>query len=192
MNWTIICIAIIAASVGIIWYFKTRKGKGKTKTLPVKMPKSFDYSYPTPFGVMIYSVVAIPEDKKSAVFAAVENGINTQIITSSRHNPTWDKARSLEDYRVAFIEPEATNQDGSPALLYNGRIQTAGTVLGVGRDGYSPIIIVLPHQQNQGWAHLQYLAESARNESEHWAESQNDEAMFYRFAVENDFHPHWE
>jgi hypothetical protein len=162
----------------------------------------------TPGGVFVNACVDVPPD----ALAAIERGIAHQIRNSSHYNPAWPAFRKLNEYQVFLVPPTAHNVEtapGSPALLVKYQdesgnvlsIQSAGTCIGVdgaifGRniglqhDGRYPSI-VLPEQSAEQWKYLNYLEESARNESEHIAEWNNDKAMFYSFAITGDVHPHF-
>lgn len=167
-----------------------KNSSGNNNQLPVKVPTSFAYFYTTPKGVSISSVVELPVDKKELILNTIDKGILTQITTCGDKYPSWTSVRNNSDYNLMFIEPDRINQDGSPALMYKGIYQTAGTVIGLNNDGYSPTTIVLPHQGGQNWAYLYYLEQSSRNESEHFAEWYNDKNIFQYYANANDVHPH--
>jgi hypothetical protein len=139
-----------------------------------------DYAYRTTKGASVRSSVPVPE----AALAAIDEGVSAQI---SRMPAEWMNVRRVADYSVRFTDPEAWNQDGSPALVVGG-IQTAGTVKGLGSGG--DVYILLPHQQSVDWRYLDYLMHSAWHEAEHYSEWFNDREVFDRYAVANDVHPH--
>jgi hypothetical protein len=153
---------------------------------PVPLPDNYRFAYTSPGGVRVFSVVEVPLDSLNAV----DEGIRIQIEAYRRFYPNWTKFQSLDKYTVRFIAPQAINMDGSPALIHRAGIQTAGTTYGTGRDGNKPPTIVLPHQANQNWLFRDYLVESARNESEHVTESENNLDLFFRLATGGDCHPH--
>jgi hypothetical protein len=135
-----------------------------------------DYSYRTSGGARVTSPVAVPAE----ALAQIDRGLNEQI---ARMPADWMNVRRVAD----FTDPQAWNQDGSPALVVGG-IQTAGTVKGLGGGG--DIYILLPHQQAVDWRYGDYLMHSAWNEAEHFSEWFNDKAVFNQYAVANDVHPH--
>jgi hypothetical protein len=83
-----------------------------------------------------------------------------------------------------------------------GEVQSAGTCIGVDGAIFIPhkgpvqdprySSIILPEQSAENWQYLNYLEESARNESEHVAEWHNNRQMFATFAIVGDVHPHFE
>lgn len=155
----------------------------------VPMPNAFPVNVTSPGGVWVIADVPVP----SEALTAIDEGIALQIERSSFYNPTWVNKRHLSDYKVMFVDPMATNVEtdpGSPALIVHG-IQTAGTVVGVGGDGCNVNFILIPHQAASNWTHIDYLKQTARNESEHDAEWANDPVIFRSFAISGDVHPHW-
>lgn len=168
--------------------FKCGEGEQIT-TVPDNLP----ISVTTPHGVKIRSVVPVPMQAQTAI----ETGILTQIQKTSAfydggsNGGPWTQKRSLADYRVIFIDPQATNMDGTPAVMVRG-IRSAGTVRGVGDDGWSEDSLILPHQADTNWRYLDYLRDAARFESEHDAEWANDKRVFYYFSQPGkDVHPHF-
>lgn len=197
--WIVLFISIIAAVVGLIWYFKRRRIQNsrakKIAGLPIDYPTAIPYIYHRPETPYISSVVPVPEE----AIQAVTEGLK-QTIRSVRHRfPHWKNALQPSDYNILFIQPAAVNQDGSPALLVKvrgidgsviDRIQSAGTVIGLPGQYVAPPNIVLPHQSDQNWQYLDYLKNSARFEGEHFVELLNDLAVFYQYVGANDIHPH--
>ena len=157
----------------------------KVSQPPTPLPDNFPYKLTTPQGAKVFSVVAIPNE----ALTSIDSGLNIQINSAKRFY-NWSKFQKASDYTIRFIEPQVTNQDGSPAIFARG-IQTAGTTFGTGRDGSYPPTIVLPHQSATNWRYANYLIQSARNESEHVAESENDLTLFFQRANANDCHPHF-
>lgn len=174
----------------------------------VGIPKSeagFKIVTRTPGGSCVRSVVAVPPE----ALAAIDTGIRTQIERAGSYNPTWTRKTNLNQYRVLFVEPSTfhaphprdgekcttlVNTPGSPCLLVKG-VQSAGTVIGAGTmSPLGQIYIVLPHQQGQQWRFLDYLAASARNESEHDRECSEEGLQgenCIKFQTQSDVHPHW-
>jgi hypothetical protein len=176
-------ITVFAAFLLLAFAVTGFKGCGKTADLyraadGYGIPTSdiqFTKHYTTPGGSIVDSVVDVPP----AALQALDDGVRIQIEAINRARPDWNLGRTLKEYRFAFIEPtrngvtgqrcvNVETDPGSPCLYIKG-IQTAGTVLGI--QPFSPLkdhpVIVLPHQGASGWSHLDYLRNSARNESEH-------------------------
>lgn len=136
-------------------------------------------------GVTVVSPVVVPD----AALDAIDEGIAIQI---SKMPATWAQARRVTDYPVHFVAPEATNQDGSPALIVSGT-QSAGTVAGTlcglnsGGASGTPYL-KLPYQTD--WQYLDYLRNSVQFESEHLSESKNDCQEFMKWTGPSDRHPH--
>jgi hypothetical protein len=152
--------------------------------LPVKLPTHWQYVIDLPDTPYIQSNVPISDE----IIATIRNGLRLQISAVTALKPTWVFKKRIEDYNVAFIDPQATNMDGSPALLIRG-IQSAGTCIGVGDDGLSESAIILPHQSATNWRYVDYLRDSVRHESEHIVLWANDRALFYYYVGANDIHP---
>lgn len=169
MSDTILFILILAAAiggiVGIVFFVRNRANEKKRETvisnLPIKMPKAeaFRYTYEWPGCPYVTSVVPVP----TKALDLLKQGIEMQITLRPRD---WTAYSNPSDYDVALIDPDATNMDGSPALMVNG-IQAAGTVIGLRDSSYTPTLIVLPHQQATDWCFNDYLMRSARHEGEH-------------------------
>lgn len=141
----------------------------------------------------------LPDDDafQKPIGDAVVAGLEQTIRSATYHNPTWHNYTSSGQYKVLMIRKQATNMDGTPALITNG-VQTAGTVINVWSDGTSrggEPIIVLPQPDNleqfKDPAYLSYLKNSARHEGEHVIEYVNAIGVFITKAVEGDIHPHW-
>jgi hypothetical protein len=201
---TILVILAIAAAAAGIWYF-SRKQKAWDVDAAIwralsgfGIPKSkamFAYTYTTPQGVAVRSTVAVP----GSALQSIDDGINNQIIRHNAAYPKWDKGKTFPEYRLLFVDPMAFNEftdPGSPALLVNG-VQTAGTVLGMIEGNLSPVkepYIVLPHQQDSQWSHVDYLMHSAWNEGEHFREWLNRDnepvGKWKEYEGPNDVHPH--
>ncbi len=165
---------------------KSNLKTGEIDNLPTKIPTQFVPQVWTPKGVGVISVV---DNIPAEALLKIDEGVEGAIRSYRAVQPTWNAVPS--DYLVMFIEPQATNMDGSPAVLVNG-IQSAGTVIGVGSHArlYSPPVVVVPHQKATNWRHLKYLKFSVWNEFEHRLEAQFNESLFYYYAVINDSHPH--
>lgn len=192
MNFQIIIgIIIVAACTGaFIWLFLWR-GRDKDDVwdglTDLGIPKDHarwkhDYS-DAPY---TRSTVEVP----SHIFPVVNLGIKGTIFRWGSKFPQWTKARELSDYRVLFVDPQATNRDGSPAVRVKG-IQSAGTTIGLGE---APITerpyLVLPHQADSGWRYTDYLRDSAANEAEHFIAGSNNLIVFWWFLGRRDIHPH--
>jgi len=91
---------------------------------------------------------------------------------------------------MLFIDPMATNRDGSPAIKVKG-IQSAGTTIGLGE---APITerpyLVLPHQGDSGWRYTDYLRDASANEADHYIAGCNNLIVFWWFLGRRDIHPH--
>lgn len=193
MKRLLLTLLILAAATA----FKCGSGDGGSGQPPVgntgrsgiTLPDTWVPQQWTAGGVPVVSVVAVPPE----ALARIDIGIMRQIACYDRVQPSWGVGRQLSEYLVIFIDPMATNQvtePGSPALIAYG-VQTAGTVLGAGRDGYNgPTTIVLPHQAATNWRYLNYLEAAVGNESEHVREWWNSEGTFYNYAIAGDVHPH--
>jgi len=189
-------IALISLGVAGLIYFLRYKLKnpplvpiGTNQSVPI--PGRFPFSYARPDGGEILSVYPIAEDLLPTVAGYIQRGLADMIAATSYHNPGWTKMPTTGDYPVWFIEPMATNQDGTPALLVYG-VQSAGTTLNVGyTDGIDrgTPVIVLPAQA--AWNFLDYLQTSTHNEGEHAREWVCDQAIFWKFTGAYDVHPHW-
>lgn len=179
----LIFLAIIVAIVGAVVYFGFLRKR--IFRLAIEIP-NLPYQFTTPRGVRVRSTVPVPDSALSTIDA----GIMRQLVRASAAHPDWSSYAVLSDYDVMFIDPQATNQinyPGSPAIVVHG-IQAAGTCIGLG-DGYIKPTIVLPHQAASGWTFMEYLAESARNESEHVRLWNNDLQLFGFYTGTNDIHP---
>jgi hypothetical protein len=160
----------------------------------------------SPGGVCVRSTTDVPPE----ALAAIDRGIQTQIEKAGAANPSWTRKTSLSQYRVLFVDPSTFHDPhprsgekcvnlestpGAPCLLVDGGNQSAGTI--AGGSQVSPIdriYLVLPHQTAQGWKFLDYLQESARNESEHDRECSEEGLQgptCLKFQGANDVHPHW-
>jgi uncharacterized protein (DUF736 family) len=145
-------------------------------------------------GVQVFSKVEVP----SEALKAVDKGLWLQI---DRMPAEWSRGRHPSEYRIEFVEPQAWNQDGSPALIAGGT-QTTGTVRGINTDpAKDDMVILLPHQEAVGWRYLALesgqgaIVGGAWSESEHvaerWASIQlNDPEIFTKWVGPNDVHPH--
>lgn len=199
MDWKI--AVTIAFCIGLyLWVaysrgffpFKKAKKPNKTTASGIILPDTFPYQYTRPDGGYIFTVYPIPPDLQAEVLRRIVVGLQRSIDTIRFHNPTWTRMMRTVDFTVvAFIEPMATNRDGSPALLVGGH-QSAGTVINVGypdnRERGEPYIIA-PAQRD--WTYLDYLEATIYNEAEHAVEWVNDKAIFWLFTGGNDVHPHW-
>lgn len=153
----------------------------------VHLPGTPRYAVNTPGGVLVISDVTVPAD----ALTAIDEGITNQITRINAAWPGWTVGANLNEYKVFFIDPTATNQDGSPAILVYG-IQSAGTTIGVANDGFPYSVLVLPHQQATNWRYRDYLMRSAWHESEHDREWHNNQGVFYYFVQPGmDVHPHF-
>ena len=184
----IVVIGILAGvAVFLFFFLRHRKTKIVVSSVPVTLPPSFPYFWGEHGQPGIQSVVDVP----IAARQAVAEGILNQIVRIDAAKPSWDAYKNLTDYVVYFIDPQATNtvnDPGSPALIIRG-VQAAGTCIGVGNDGVSLPIIVLPHQAASDWIYLDYLMHSAWHESEHIRLWQCDRTTFWYFTGANDIHP---
>lgn len=167
---------------------KESKPNGTVNGLPVPFPSTFAFNKYSPKGVYIVANVDVPE----SAISAIEAGISGAIRSYRASQPSWTNKLNESDFIVAFIDPHGISQidlPGAPILKVSG-ISSAGTVIGVGGQKFSPAIIVLPHQQAQNWQFLKYLKFSTWNEGEHDIEHANSIEVFMTYAVSNDVHPH--
>jgi hypothetical protein len=175
-------ILVVIAAVVLLVVVRRRNGS-------VDVPEPQDTaSISTPGGASVFSNVAVPHE----ALLASDEGIQKAI---ERMPAEWTGGRNISDYRIEFVEPQAWNQDGSPALIAGG-IQTAGTVKNIRGDG-SEMIIVVPHQEAVAWRFLDYLTGTIWSESEHCGEYRaciqlNDPEIFWKWARlgADDTHPH--
>ena len=161
-----------------------RDANGNITNLPTTIPTVFTAQEFTPLGVRITTVTPINDQR---VYRAIDEGVSGAIRSYQAVQPTWQI--SPAEFDVMFINPQVLNEDGSPAILVHS-VQSAGTVIGVARQPFSPVMIVLPHQKDMDWRYLKYLKFSAWNEAEHFLEWRFSQPLFYTFAVANDVHPH--
>lgn len=189
----LIIIAIVATIAAVVYFARKKRAKKRVAEvlakLPIDLPETFPFAYTTPRGVGISSVAAIPEHLRAVVFNAIDEGIQYLLTATRARYPNWQNANSHGDYGIYFLEPTATNLDGSPALMING-IQSVGTVIGIANDGFPFPSLVLPHQAATDWRYLDYLMRSVWFEGEHLREHSNDLAVFYSYLGANDIHEH--
>lgn len=150
-----------------------------------------------PSGGWVFLEIEANADQKKLIGESIEAGLKQTIAGAKLHNPGWYVYTQPASYGIVMIRKQATNQDGTPALLVNGNIQTAGTVINAYTDGNprgGEPVIVLPQPDQwppAGDPYWSYLQASARNEGEHVIEWRNDLSEFLRRAVTADIHPHW-
>jgi hypothetical protein len=183
----ILVIAAAAAMIAVAIYLRQRRksGGGQIVINGLTIPDTFAMMTATTGGVWVMANVTVPQ----FALDEIDAGIAMQIERATAKFPDWIAGSTLKDYSVMFLGPMARNQvtdPGSPALVVNG-VQCAGTVIGT--EPGSRAIIVLPDQDESGWAHRDYLRESARNESEHVRLAMNDRSLFDHFQGVNDIHP---
>ena len=169
----IIIISAIAAIAGLVWFLK-RKVDETLKYIYDRLSDlgidegfaKFKHTIVTPGGAEILSTVDIPMNFREAY----DGSILRMIDNHKRAYPDKPVPDEISDYPAIFIDPMTTNQEndpGSPALLVSG-YQTAGTVIGTAVGSkVSPPRLVIPHQQNQQWAFLDYFKATVYNEGEH-------------------------
>ncbi len=179
---------IVGVIVAVVVFLAARKRSVTVVLPPVEIPPTFAFDYARDGEPWLRSNVLVPDE----ALAAIRDGVALQIERSSAAHPDWVQGNNIEDYTILFINPMAVNVEtdpGSPALIVGG-IQCAGTCLGVGNDhSANRPVIVLPHQVATNWTHLEYLKQSARNESEHIRLNWCDAAMFAHYQGVNDQHP---
>lgn len=150
-----------------------------------------------PAGGWIFLELSATQEQKALIGQAVEAGLNQTIAGAQHFNPNWTVYGTPDHYGMVMIRKQATNQDGTPALIVSG-VQTAGTVINAFGDGNprgtEPVIVLpvpdtWPPAGDPYWA---YLQASARNEGEHVIEYKNDLSEFLRRAIRADIHPHWD
>lgn len=162
--------------------------------IPVEWGDSSTHQVDRPAGGWVFLESPATPEQKQLIGERIEAGLRQTIAGAQYHNPTWTNYATPDYYGVVMIKKQATNQDGTPALITSG-IQTAGTVINARMDGYTGIpVMVLPLPDS--WPdpsdnYWNYLQASARNEGEHMIEYENDLSEFIRRAVATDVHPHW-
>jgi hypothetical protein len=140
-------------------------------------------------GMEVQSVVAVPD----SALQAVETGYMRTVARHSAQYPQWQRAKTLPEVKILFVEPRTynvQNEPGSPALLIKGR-QSCGTVIGINHEfarDKETQYIVLPHQAKSNWAYLTYLENCSAHEGEHFIEFPNDYQIFSKWNA-NDPHP---
>ncbi|HQZ81647.1 MAG TPA: hypothetical protein PLR83_00375 [Pyrinomonadaceae bacterium] len=190
---THIIIGIVVAAVCVIafaWLFLWR-GRDKDDVwdglVDLGIPKDhakWKHTYnEAPYTL---STVEVP----AQMLPVVRIGIRRTITRWLEKFPEWTNERELSDYRMLFIDPMATNRDGSPAIKVKG-IQSAGTTIGLGE---APITerpyLVLPHQGDSGWRYTDYLRDASANEADHYIAGCNNLIVFWWFLGRRDIHPH--
>lgn len=152
----------------------------------LRIPRpNIKYSYTTPKGARVESVVPVP----SRQLELIDEGITNQIVRYRNAFPNWTKGRNVNEYNVLIVNPMATNmvnEPGSPALMVSG-VQSAGTMIGITRKEQW---IVVPHQSDSNWQFEDYFVKTVWHESEHYVEAINDMTVFYQFVGAGDVHPH--
>lgn len=184
METALIIVGIVITGL-VVYMLIARKRDLKPSVPPNRVP-SMPYQRSTPEGADVISYKPIDNESWPAVAASIDGGISSCIAGML---PDWTLGRHHTDYLIAFVEPTAQTAMGEPALAIAG-IKSAGTVVGVGGDGYHTPTILLPFQD--GWRFPDYLTNSVWFEGEHYAEWLNDEAVFWRYTGINDSHPHRE
>lgn len=188
----VIALSIIAAVVFFVRRWKNKKvasarAHRARNNLGIKVPAALPHIYDEPDQPFFSSVVSIPDVARRMV----AEGIKIVIEATRIKFPHWQQFRSLADFNVMFVEPDAISRvdvPGAPALMVWG-IQSAGTVIGIPGDSVNKTTIVLPHQAATDWRFLNYLKNSARHEAEHVAEL-NDMSVFNSYiGEERDVHP---
>jgi hypothetical protein len=196
---TIILILLGVGAIVFIGWYSRRKTiqkaeQGTASRMPIDWPPSFAYKVDEPNTPFIQSVVPVPENVVKIATYAIQCGIRA---TNERFG--WSGKATPFEYNIAFIDPTATNLDGSPALMVNqknlegktiGSQQSAGTCIGVGNDKITPTNIVIPHQAATNWRYLNYLFWSIYNEFEHDRENHMDKNVFNQYLGLNDIHQH--
>lgn len=140
------------------------------------------HSAVTAKGARVQSTVQIPQVALDTIDAALDE----LFVWYRAAYPGWTKVFTHEEYAVLLIEPMATNQDGSPALLIIGQ-QSAGTCIGF---PFPMSYIVLPHQELRAWTFRDYLFNSVFNEGEHYIQSHNNRDVFNSHVGFGDVHRH--
>lgn len=190
---TTVGVIVLVIIFGIIAYFAYQKYSKKPVDPgagnPVPIPSTFKYQYDRADGGYLFSNYEIPAGLLDSVMSKVMEGLTNQVTAMPAD---WEKMKNTGDYWIMFIEPMATNLDGSPALLVGkDKVQAAGTCLNigntiVGRAGRPTIVV--PWQTE--WNFLDYLMRSCWHEAEHCSEWMNDYSVFWKYQYPNDNHPH--
>lgn len=196
MTETILIIGAIVVAAVLFFVLRSKKKRIDARAVDnlyantsVEVPREFAFKYVTPLGVSIgcdeYS--EIPKEAQTWLFADLDEAFQT-FLRSTEHLG-WIHGRKASEVGLIFLKPQATNQDGTPALVTKakyGSIQNAGTVVGVG-DGFPYVAVVLP--ANFSGNFRQYTKDAFRFESEHVGLYLNDKAKFQHYTGANDVHP---
>jgi hypothetical protein len=194
----LVVVGIVIALGFFVWWFRFRKKKLKpSANHPVPIPERFNHQYTRPDGGHVVSMYPIPAEIRTEVMGRIVSGLQRTIDAARAVYPSWQNYTRTQDFDIVhLIEPMATNQDGSPALMVRGVYQSAGTVLNVHLPGGmwgGPPYLILPDQghPSYSWGYLDYFESSVRHEAEHAIEWMNDKAVFYSKAGGGDIHPHF-
>lgn len=192
----VLMVAAIAGAVGVRLYFYLRDLNEKQRiwrSLDAncgigKQYSNFKKKYTKAGPRSVRSTKDIPP----AFLTGMVAGIADQLALYAERFPGWLKYNKISDYDLLVIDPMATNEvndPGSPAILVKGQ-QAAGTCLGVfNYDAVKRPYIVVPHQADSNWSHLQYWVDSIGNESQHVRLAENDYSRFLYYQGERDIHP---
>ena len=144
-------------------------------------------------GVVLTEMPVTDAATRARIGSTVVAGVQQTITSATFHVPSWTNFTNTKDYIVLMIKKQATNMDGTPALVTRG-YQTAGTVINVWSDGRKsgvPMIVLPMPDDFTAENYWPYLQASARHEGEHVIEYSNALGVFLSKIGAGDRHPHW-
>ena len=216
MNYQLFVVLGIMAAGAVILYFvwykpKQAKKQGKIQKncpsthvattaynicLPAFTPSATNNVWRSDGGWLIAEDPLPDEATKTKIGEAVVRGLTRMIRAATYHNPNWNKWLNTGQYNVWMIKKQATNMDGTPALLVGQqKIQAAGTVININNDlvhRADPVIVIAQPESFDIPGYWAYLEACVYNEGEHIIEYENDQTIFLRKNQGiNDIHPHW-
>lgn len=138
------------------------------------------HNYTSPAGQIFKSVVPIPPE----YLVLADKGAQRQVDRFRQVFPNFTQATSISGQVYLVVHPNhltdlggpvgpacqnEVNEPGAPCI-YVGGYKAAGTVAGL-NDKWSDLdknpVIVIPHQEAQGWRFPQYWEDTIHNEREH-------------------------
>lgn len=139
----------------------------------------------SPDGVIVYSVVPIPDE----ALPPIEQAVKIRIEVIKKKFPFWTKGLRLNEHHIHMIEPDGITSESKLPFLRLGGVQTAGTIAW-GDFAF----VVIPHFEGVGWSKPNDLRDYVYNEDEHLTEYLNrflDPVNRYNeFLGFGDQHPH--
>ena len=216
MNYQLFVVLGIMAAGAVILYFvwykpKQAKKQGKIQKncpsthvattvynicLPAETKADVSNVYRKDGGWVIAEGGIPDQATKDKLGETVVRGLQRMIRAATAANPTWTNWTDTGKYNVWMIKKQATNMDGTPALLVGPqKIQAAATVINIHNDlvyRAAPVIVVPQPDDFNAPGYWAYLEASVYNEGEHIIEYMNDQTIFLQKNQGiNDIHPHW-